>query len=348
MEDKTRANAVTIYDISEKAGFSIATVSRVLNGSSKVSPRTKERVLEVIDEYGYEPNVFARGLGTGTMKTIGILCADVADLYLANAVSFLERELRQHGFEALLSCTGYEYEDKVSCTRMMESRKVDAIIMVGSHYVESSAKKNEYIIETSERIPVMLLNGFLKGDNIYCNLSDDYTAFYEATSLLTKQGNKHIVFLFREATYSAKQKKLGYINALKDIGKSELDMLFFQSKNRIQDVKAELEVFFNENPETDAIIACDDELAVGALKYLSEMRIDVPRDVAVVGCNNSVLSICCQPELTSIDNMCEILCVNTTEMLMRILDGQRVANKTVVGCRIVERSTTGKRENQEG
>lgn len=95
-KEKLQQNTLTIYDISEKAGVSIATVSRVLNGSRKVSPATKEKVLEIITTCGYEPNVFARGLGTGTMKTIGILCADVADLYLANAVSFLERELRQH------------------------------------------------------------------------------------------------------------------------------------------------------------------------------------------------------------------------------------------------------------
>ena len=92
----------TIYDISKKAGVSIATVSRVLNNSPKVSQKTKERVLEIINESGYEPNAYARGLGSGSMKTIGILCADVADIYLANAVSFLEKNLRQNGFNTIL------------------------------------------------------------------------------------------------------------------------------------------------------------------------------------------------------------------------------------------------------
>ncbi len=340
MDGKTKQSVKTIYDISRLSGFSIATVSRVLNGSNKVSACTKEKVLEVIKECGYEPNVFARGLGTGTMKTIGILCADVADLYLANAVSFLERELRQHGFESLLSCTGSEYQDKVSCMRMMESRKVDAIIMVGSHYVEANPKKNKYIMETAERIPVMLLNGFLKADNIFCNLSADYEAFFEATSLLAEQGKKHIAFLFREATYSAKLKKSGYMDAMEKLGIGGNNIRIFQSRNKIQDVKVDLQEFFDANPDTDAVLACDDELAVGVLKYLSQMRIDVPGQVAVIGCNNSVLSISCEPELTSIDNMCEALCVNTTEMLMRVLEGQRVANKTVVSARLVERATT--------
>ena len=70
---------MTIYDISEKAGVSIATVSRVLNGSNNVSEKTKQKVLRIMEEYGYTPNAFARGLGLNTMTTIGIMCADSSD-----------------------------------------------------------------------------------------------------------------------------------------------------------------------------------------------------------------------------------------------------------------------------
>ena len=66
---------LTIYDISKRAGVSIATVSRVLNGSDLVSAKTRQRVLAVMEECGYTPNIFARGLGLSTMKTVGLLCA---------------------------------------------------------------------------------------------------------------------------------------------------------------------------------------------------------------------------------------------------------------------------------
>ena len=71
---------MTIYDISEKAGVSIATVSRVLNGSN-VSEKIRKKVLDVIEQYGYTPNAFARGLGLNTMNTIGIMCADSSDFF---------------------------------------------------------------------------------------------------------------------------------------------------------------------------------------------------------------------------------------------------------------------------
>ena len=64
---------MNIYDVSKKAGVSIATVSRVLNGNPNVSEKTRARVLEVMEELGYTPNVFARGLGLGSIKTIGIM-----------------------------------------------------------------------------------------------------------------------------------------------------------------------------------------------------------------------------------------------------------------------------------
>ncbi|MGB4661634.1 MAG: LacI family DNA-binding transcriptional regulator, partial [Mobilitalea sp.] len=90
---------MNIYDISKKAGVSIATVSRVMNGNSYVSENTKNKVLAVIEECGYTPNAFARGLGLNTMKTVGIMCADSSDPYVASAIFFLEQELRQNNYD---------------------------------------------------------------------------------------------------------------------------------------------------------------------------------------------------------------------------------------------------------
>lgn len=86
---------MNIYDISQKAGVSIATVSRVLNGSDKVSDKTRKKVLAVMEENSYTPNAFARSLGLNSMHTVGILCSDSSDVYQAQAIYYLERELRK-------------------------------------------------------------------------------------------------------------------------------------------------------------------------------------------------------------------------------------------------------------
>ena len=87
---------MNIYDIAELAGVSIATVSRVLNDSPNVAEKTKLRVREIMAAQGYVPSGFSRGLGQNAMKTIGLVCPDAADDYMAKAVAFLERSLRDY------------------------------------------------------------------------------------------------------------------------------------------------------------------------------------------------------------------------------------------------------------
>lgn len=340
MQEKDGTKQKTIYDISNKAGVSIATVSRVLNDSPKVSVKTKARVLQVIEECGYAPNIFARGLGTGSARTIGILCADVADLYLANAVSYLERELRQNGFDTILNCTGYGHERKAACMKAMEARRVDAVILVGSHYVENTPEKNQYMIDASENIPLMMLNGYLKGEHIFCNLSDDYSAYYEATCNLLDGGCRNIMFLYREATYCQGQKRKGYMNALRDRGETVCPELVLQSNGRMEQIKENLIAYYDKGHRFDAILASDDELAIGALKFAKTVSLKIPEELSIIGCNNSVLSICCEPELSSIDNKCEIICVNTAATLMRVLEGQKASHKTVLATEYIQRGTT--------
>ncbi len=332
----------TIYDISQVAGVSIATVSRVINNSGKVSDKTKKKVIDVIQQMDYAPNVFARGLGTGSTKTIGILCADVADMYLANSVSYLERELRKEGFDTILNCTGYDLKEKMKGMRAMEQRKVDAVIMVGSQYVEASKGKNQYIVDTAKGIPVMMQNGYIEGDNIYCVLSDDYEAFKEATEFLINKGSREIMFLYRELTYSRNRKYNGYKDALKEHGIDLNEEMVLQSNSRIQEIGKDIRNFFESGKKADAILACDDELAVGALKYLKEANISVPGSVMLIGCNNSVLSITSDPELTSIDNLCEVLCITLVQSLMRILNNEKTASKTLISGHLIERGSTAK------
>ena len=165
---------MTIYDISQRAGVSIATVSRVLNGSPNVKPKTQKKVLDVIEQCGYTPNVFARGLGLNSMNTIGILCADSSDLYLAKAVYYIEQNLRANGYTSILCCTGYLLENKKVSLNLIRSQKVDSAIMVGSNFIESNQEDNDYIKEAAAQVPLMLLNADFDCPNVYCTLCDDY------------------------------------------------------------------------------------------------------------------------------------------------------------------------------
>ena len=207
---------MNIYDVSKRAGVSIATVSRVLNGNPNVSEKTRSKVHSVMDELGYTPNVFARGLGLGTMKTIGIMCSDSSDPYLANAIYYLEQQLRSNGYDSLLCCTGPSLENKRTYFELLLSKRVDAVILAGSKFVELIDKDNMYLIDAAKELPIMLVNGFLDAPGIYSTVCNDYEAMYHVACRLIESGKKHILYLYTSHSYSGLNKVEGYKNALSD------------------------------------------------------------------------------------------------------------------------------------
>ena len=331
---------MNIYDVSEKAGVSIATVSRVINGNSNVSEKTKKKVLDVMRDIGYTPNVFARGLGLNTMKTIGIMCTDSSDSYLANAVYFLERELRNNGYDAILCCTGNDLETKKAYLELLLSKRVDAVILVGSKFLDTRANENKYIIDAAEKLPIMLVNGYLEGANIYGTLCDDESAVYNVTESLIKSGRKNIVYLYTSSSFSGQRKLAGFKKALfvHNIPVNN-DYLHLCNKS-IVNAREYLTTLYEKGYRFDAVVTSDDSLAVGALKFALNHGIKVPEQLNIVGYNNSLVANCTEPELTSIDSKVEALCITTVNTLMGVFNGSNVPCKTNITADIVKRSTT--------
>ena len=331
---------MNIYDVSEKAGVSIATVSRVINGNTNVSEKTKEKVLNVMKEIGYTPNVFARGLGLNTMKTIGIMCTDSSDLYLANAVYYLERELRGYDYDSILCCTGNDLTTKKKYLELLLSKRVDAIIMVGSKFIENDASDNSYIIEAAKSLPIMLVNGYVEGENIYTTLCNDEDAIYSVTDALIKADIKDIVYLYTSTSYSGKNKLSGYRKAhfMHNLPlRPEYTKLCNKDYRRAKDYLNEI---YEKKIPFNAVVTSDDYLAVGALKFAYEHRINVPKELCIIGYNNSILAECTEPALTSIDSRVEALCITTVKTLMGIFNGDKVPDKTYIAANLIKRNTT--------
>lgn len=331
---------MNIYDVSEKAGVSIATVSRVLNGNPNVSEPTRQKVMNVMKEIGYTPNVFARGLGLNTMHTIGIMCADSSDPFLANAVYYLEQNLRKCGYDSFLCCTGYDLINKQKYLQLLLSKRVDAIILVGSSFLEAAKKDNAYITAAADNIPIMVINGYLNHQNVYCTLCDDYQAVYDVVNRLIEQERKHILYLYTSRSYSGLQKLSGYKNSIAGNDLTIREELMLSCPNDIAQTKELLIEQYNNGLRFDAVVASEDQLAVAAMKFAKHAGLSVPEDLSIVGYNNSILSSCTDPEITTIDNHVETLCMTTINTLMRVLDGNDVPNKTTISNDLVVRETT--------
>lgn len=336
-------DTMNIYDVSAKAGVSIATVSRVLNGNQSVSAKTRDKVLRVMDELGYTPNVFARGLGLNTMKTIGIMCTDSSDMYIANAIFYLQRELRNNGYDSMLCCTGGNLLSKQQSLELLMSKRVDAIIIVGSKFLSSNpdSDDNRYITDAAASLPIFLINGHLAGHNIYSIICNDYAAVYSVTSEMIKSGRTDIVYLYTSTSHSGLNKLMGYKDALSanDI-EVRPNFIHLCTKNIIR-AKEYLTHLHDSGEDFDAVITSDDSLAVGAVKYALASRISIPDELSIVGYNDSMLAICTEPEITSIDTRLEELCTTAVDRLMKVFSGsESESGEIVIPANLIKRGTT--------
>lgn len=329
---------MNIYDIAKLAGVSIATVSRVVNDSPKVSDKTKEKVHRIMEENHYTPNVFARGLGLNSMKTVGIVCPDVADAYMAKAVSYLEKNLQEYGYDCILYCSGYEEDSKQQAVELILKKRIDALILVGSIYVGETEEQKDFIRHVAENVPVFLINAHLEAENIYCVLANDFQAVYDATEELLLAGKQRILFLGNSESYSARRKRKGYEAALKDYGRPIEQQLILYSENSITEARDLL--LKQRDLSFDSVVAAEDFLAIGALKYARSRGIQVPLELNIIGYNDSELAIACEPELSSVDSRVEILCKTAIDSLMVLLSGDSIKQQQVMKCHLTKRGTT--------
>lgn len=333
---------MNIYDVSEKAGVSIATVSRVLNGNERVSERTREKVLAVMEECGYTPNAFARGLGLNTMKTIGVMCADSSYPYQAKAIYYIEQNLRANGYDCILCCTGDALERKKECMELLLTKKVDGIILVGSSFVYDKKSENKYIADAAKQIPVMILNADMDAPNVYCIITDDVKSMEEAGRFLLKD-KEDILYLYNAHSNSGKRKIQGFKNACKKSGVniSEERIRYFDGYH--EDIPAVAELLNRiqqEGIEFSGILCSDDSLAMGALRFAWENHLKVPEELQVIGYGDSMLVNCCNPGLTSVDTKEEVMCQQLTDTLLQILQGKEMPQKLVFNGKLVLRGTT--------
>lgn len=306
-----------------------------------MNPKTKEKVLAVIKENEYTPNVFARGLGLDSMKTVGIICPDIADQYMARAIAYLESNLHRYGYDCILGCSGYEQKEREAYVKMMLGKRIDTLVLVGSSFAGKGKDEfdTDYIREAAEKTPVFMINGQVEGKNIYCACADDFQVVYDVTQKLIRRGKKRILFMYDSDSFSARQKMAGYDTALSDAGYPVLGDLKFKTKNEIGYTKDMLLAY--KNLEFDSVIATDDGIAVGSLKYARVRGISVPEELSIVGYNDSILAKSCEPELTSIDSKLSVLCRTTIDHMIQVLEkGEEVESYIKVPCQVIRRCTT--------
>lgn len=326
---------MNINKIAKLCGVSPTTVSRVINNNPNVRAATREKVLNTLQKAGYTPNAFASGIGRNSMRLVGILCTDTANLYYAKMVSLLVQNLRSAGFDALLCCTGTDLNDKKAALSEALQKRVDAIILVGSAYREE--RNNTHIREAAKQVPVFLVNAYVQIPNVYCVFCDEREAMKNSVRSMVMAGHRDMLYLhdMKKWAWAGSQKLQGYMDGLAECDIACQEQLVVAADSSIAAAQDAVERLLTSKAKFTAVLASEDILAIGAQKAILQKK----RDIAILGFNNSQYALCTTPELSSVDNMMDTICPMTVDLISKLLSGAEITPKIVVSARLVERES---------
>lgn len=288
----------TIYQVSEMAGVSLSTVSRVLNDNDYVSKKTKKKVLEAMKELGYQPSSIARSLASSTTNSVGILVSELDGPFFGQMMSAIEEHLRIAGKHVIITPGHSDEKKEKSGFEFLIGRNCDAIIA----HVE--AVSNEYLIELSKgKTPIYLMSRYVKEIEENCINLDNVMGGYLATKAMINKGHKNIAYIagpqFKE---DASNRLKGHKKALAEYNLTFDENLFYIGDFKETGGSDGLRHFIQNKAQITALVCANDEMASGAMKYAREHGFNLPKDLAIIGFDNVIFTNYLYPTLTTIDN----------------------------------------------
>lgn len=290
--------ATSIHEVALKAGFSIATVSNVLNNKGRISAKTRKKVLAVAQELGYSPNAFGRQLRIRHSETIGLLfyptCAQLfLNVYYAPIMAGVEECLEKHNYDLLLSSYQRSAQETKGLPNFIQNGKADGVVLLGNFPKPTVSKLAD------SGIPLLLLDTHMEGISADSITTDGFSAGALIARHLAGFGHQRMAFIgYEKEDYNANDRRRGFLQALDELGLSHSKS---QIRARISDTDrfAEVAKAMAEKRRPTAFFAENDTLAFQVVQFLQQQGWKVPKDVSVVGFDNSRDALASKPQLTT-------------------------------------------------
>ena len=283
----------SIRDVAKKAGFSVATVSHVINGTRPARAETQERVRSAVRELGYSTNRAARNLSAGKSSFLGLIISDLRNPFFPEVTSTFQDQALLHDMEPIVLNTNYDVQRTLSCVRRMVSLQVPGVAILTSQIDPS-------VIDmlASKKIPAVYLD-LGRVDPFISNISIDYeSGIEEALAHITDNGHRHVCFIGGPPhLHSARRRKKAFLEC---------------ARARNLEVTAAIDSDFSvrggyyacsklsATRVATAIVTGNDLVAIGALHCLYDRGVRVPQDVSVVGFDDISFAQYTQPALTTV------------------------------------------------
>ncbi len=286
----------TIHDVARLAGVSTTTVSHIINGTRYVSDELKERVDKAIADLGYRPNSLARGLRRGESKTIGLIVPDNSNPFFAEILRSIESIGYSNGYAVILCNSDGDIEKEVAYTDLLVAKQVDGIVFITTN---NSYEHLQQI--TAAGIPIIVIDRDipLKGTDVL--LVDNFQGGYDATRYLISLGHRRIACITGPSRLTPSADRVnGYKKALNEVAIAEIPGYIVAGDFQFQGGENGVEQLLSLDPRPTAIFACNDMMALGAMRGLRKANLAIPRDISVIGFDDIALTSVVSPALSSV------------------------------------------------
>lgn len=279
---EVRKLAASMKDVARQAEVSTATVSHVINSTRYVSDEVRLRVLEAMQNLQYRPNSVARSLRSQKSNIIAlivpILTEDTSSFFFMSVAQGIEKTLKEHGYNLILSNSNENLEDEKEQIRALNSQLIDGLI------IAPTAEEHGYLNDVlNGNYPVVFIDRRPKGVEGDCVLSDGYIGTYEAMKTMIEKGHRRIGFITGPLGITTSDERFeGYKRAIID-SDMEIELSLIKEVEASQENGYKLTKELVEEEKVTAIFAANNVMTIGMLSYLQEANIKIPQDIAVIG-----------------------------------------------------------------
>lgn len=326
-----------IQQVAQIAGVSVATVSRVLNNVSSVSPKTRMKVENAIKELNYEPSMLGRNLRNSESRLLLVLIPSISNPFYTEIIKGIENVAIMNHYNILLCETDSDPQRENIYFLMVKNKLADGIISM------DPAVNKEKLNELAENHSIILCSEYEEGGSIPYVTIDNELAAYHAVKHLIKLGNKNIALINSDERFLyARQRRNGYERALQEFDLPIRREWIIHTKqlefeNGVHAMRKLL--LLKERPS--AVFAVSDTLAIGALKEINGSGLNVPEDIAVVGFDKISFSNMTNPTLTTVAQPMYKMGTIAANMLINSIKGMKVESIVLDHELVIRESSMG-------
>ena len=309
--EKRRASAVSIREVAERAGVSIATVSRAVNRIPSVNPELAKRVWKAIEEVGYLPNTQARALVSGRSHMLGLIVSEITNPFFPELVQEFENLAVEQGYEVLIGSTNYEPKRTETLIRRMLQRNVDGVAVMTFGIEEDLVKK---LVE--REFPLVFVDAGPDLPNIRVLKVDYAEGIRQGVQHLAALGHRRIAFISGPLRLrSAVARRDAFIKSMAQLGLTAPDEHIVEGSHTMEGGMDAMERLMAASDLPTAVMCCNDMTAIGVLHALYRTTHRVPEEISVVGFDDIHLAQFMLPPLTTVQMSCRDLAAAAVEAL---------------------------------